>query len=264
MRRVFDRLSLEYRRGGLRHLVVGGLEKSFITALERSETLYWTVAPQYYRWRASNDVYSYQCPPDPFKVEFVDPDRIKQRTGRTGPEHLNRRTTFGKVLDGEWDKRGIPFCDTDIYRVAKKRFVEDVAWEEIEHVRQVIDEVENGKRGKNYTRKDVLERYREFGDLYRRITEEGYRSQREILTETGGTNDGLYLDTLNEVTVDVGRDGQLLHVDGIHRLSIAKILELDEIPVVYLVRHKDWMKHREELCESDESIPDHPDLRDLK
>ncbi|ELY51869.1 hypothetical protein C494_02011 [Natronorubrum bangense JCM 10635] len=77
-------------------------------------------------------------------------------------------------------------------------------------------------------------------------------------------NDGLFLDTLDEVTVDVGRNGELLHVDGIHRLTVAKLLDLNEIPVVFLIRHKEWTEYREKLCEGDEPIPDHPDLRDLK
>lgn len=46
---------------------------------------------------------------------------------------------------------------------------------------------------------------------------------------------------INEILVDVGRDGELLLVDGRHRLSIAKILGLDEIPVVKHVRHEQWV-----------------------
>lgn len=49
---------------------------------------------------------------------------------------------------------------------------------------------------------------------------------------------------INEILVDVGRDGELLLVDGRHRLSIVKILGLDEIPVVKHVRHEQWVARR--------------------
>lgn len=66
----------------------------------------------------------------------------------------------------------------------------------------------------------------------------------------------------HEIAVDVGRDGQLLFVDGRHRLAIAKILGLDTVPIVFLVRHSSWMEQRE-IFAKDESVLDHPDLRDM-
>lgn len=108
-----------------------------------------------------------------------------------------------------------------------------------------------------------MERCRKNDRLFERIQSEGYKSQSEILDDNEH-NPGLFPSELDEITVDVGRNGELLLVDGRHRLSIAKILELEEIPVVFLVRHEGWMEYREELCNSGEPIPDHPDLRDLK
>ena len=266
MRQVLHRVQFEYSQGGFRHVVVGGLEKALVEALRRFPFVYWRVAPRYFRWRCSNDVLACQCPPDPFKVEYVDPDVIERRTGRSGREHLNRRKLFGSVLDEDWDETGKPVKESSVYQAAEEHFVDGVPWEETDAVQHRITKLERGEYSpwKYETKEDLLDRYQQFDELYKQIHTEGYRSQREILKHTSDTNEGLFLDTLDEVTVDVGRNGELLHVDGIHRLAIAKILGIEKIPVVFLVRHEKWMEYREELCESDKPIPDHPDLRDLK
>lgn len=66
--------------------------------------------------------------------------------------------------------------------------------------------------------------------------------------------------------VDVGRDGTLLFVNGRHRLAIAKLLDVDAIPVGVLVRHADWIAHRDAVADG-ERMPDdptHPDLVDIE
>ncbi|OYR41415.1 hypothetical protein [Halorubrum sp. Eb13] len=73
----------------------------------------------------------------------------------------------------------------------------------------------------------------------------------------------------NEIVVDVGRTGELLLVSGKHRYSIARALDLDEIPVTFLVRHAKWMQIRRALVRGADPVPtepldDHPDLRDLE
>lgn len=47
----------------------------------------------------------------------------------------------------------------------------------------------------------------------------------------------------NEILVDVTRTGEPVFVTGRHRLSIAKILNLDRIPVAVVVRHPNWIAH---------------------
>lgn len=262
-RNLFDRLKTEYSRGGLKHVIVGTLEWSMISLLRIHPSIYWRFAPQYFRWRCSNDVHEYRYPPNPFKAELVDPDAIIRRTGRTGKIHLNRRTQFGTVRGGNWDKGGKQIKEKSVYRAARQHFLNGAPWEETETVQRRLERFERGEYDEYDSRTEILEKFHKLDDLYHRIQEEGYRSQRELLAESGGTNDGLYLDTLDEVTVDVGRNGELLHVDGIHRLVVAKLLDLDEIPVVFLVRHREWMEYRDELAESESDVPDHPDLRDL-
>ena len=86
---------------------------------------------------------------------------------------------------------------------------------------------------------------------------EGDRSQRQRL----GTDPrvGFRHCLRHEVTVDVGRDGELLLVSGTSRLAVAKLLDIERVPVVFLLRHEAWMHRRGELARRPQSS-EYPDV----
>ena len=264
MRRLLHRLQFEYDQGGIRHVLEGGVEKLFIDAMRPYDPLYEKIAPRYFQWRSSNDILQYDHPPDPFKVKYVDLDRIVERSGRPWPEDLNRRKLFGKVLDGNWDIPEKRIEDEPIYQAAVERFVDGKQWEETEYFSERISRMNHGEHTPwlYESRDDLLSRLNQFEGLYNRIEEEGYRTQAELIDQTGETTGGLYPEGSDEVAVDIGRDGQLLYADGTHRLAIAKLLDLDAIPVVFFVRHAQWMEHRDAVFNRDLDTSDHPDLRE--
>ena len=91
---------------------------------------------------------------------------------------------------------------------------------------------------------DLQRQFEHLNRLYERLAEDGFHTQRE-LCRRGRIEPKNILDQLkDEITVDVGRDGQLLFVDGRHRLSIAKLLDVDAVPVVVYARHERWMEER--------------------
>ena len=109
--------------------------------------------------------------------------------------------------------------------------------------------------------------------LYNSIKEQGYLSQSDLLQmDKKGTvdrNNDAETPLLNEITVDIGRDGDLLYCGyGSHRLAIAKILELDSVCVKVGARHKQWQQLRDEIRSNGytnhHSIKyrGHPDLQD--
>jgi len=55
------------------------------------------------------------------------------------------------------------------------------------------------------------------------------------------------VEILDEISVIIDRDGQLLLVEGRHRLSIAKLLKISKVPIRIVARHKKWMDFRKEL-----------------
>jgi len=65
----------------------------------------------------------------------------------------------------------------------------------------------------------------------------------------------------DESMVNIGRNGRFIFDDGRHRLMLAKIMDIDEIPVRVLVRHKDWQNIRMMAYKSSvDRYSDHPDL----
>ena len=262
MNGIFQTVRYEYTQGNLKHLLVGAIESGFVKLLQIHRSIYWNVAPAYFRWRCSDDIFEYDCPPDPFKIEWINPSQITYKTGRANA-FRNRRLQFGSVRSGDWDRDRERFEETPLYQATKRHFEDNIPWEETEEIQQRIEAIEAGEWIRYSSGDELLDRYYRFDELYHKIKNEGYRSQSELLAETNGYSDGLYLDTLNEVTVDVGRDGELLYVDGFHRLAAAKLLNIEQIPVVFLTRHTEWMEYRQECCENINKITDNPDLNDI-
>jgi hypothetical protein len=250
------------------------------------ESIYWRVAPLYYRWRFSRELSNYEHPPDPFKIERVDPTRITQYSGREYPPWKDREFAFGSVQGGDWDRRDLQtdpraaesltiaddFTSSAMYRSLHAHFAEGVPWRSTSLYQVQSERIDDNEYGWPDSQKDLERRYRALDQIYEQIAEKGYRTQIE-LRDSGKRIDAGFTDSTrypkgflelmsHEIAVDVGRDGQLLFVDGRHRLAIAKILGLDTVPIVFLVRHSDWMEQRDIFAEG-ESVLDHPDFRDM-
>lgn len=222
--------------------------------------IYWIIVPQIHRARRYRSPEYVNPPFDPFERTYVDPDRIVRFSGREYPGWENKWDLFGAVLDGDWDVREeIPIdrayrgTDPDLYladrysesvfhQSLKKHFTRDVPWEETALVQETIDRINSNQfDGECWhgcsSISDVWSRCEKVDNLYDSIKKRGCLSYWELNSERG------YPETFQQVTkreilVDVARGGELLFVDGRHRLSIANILDLDSIPVLKLVRHK--------------------------
>lgn len=258
-------------------------------ASERSRGLYSTVAPSLYRRWYRTDFEEKSASPDPFKLERIAPERINRFTPRVYPPWLNRRKLFGAVRSGNWDRRpleaipkfggppsqlflGETVDESPLYRAMKRHFKHGVAWEETEFVREVLSLVEGGIDASECVWQDcrspadVRRRCQRLEDIYQAMATEGCLSCRKR-TDPRRRRRG-FLDVMeNEIVVDVGRDGDLLLVSGKHRLFLARVLELDTVPVAFLVRHANWMQTRRVIASdsssTDEGRERHPDLRDL-
>lgn len=261
----------QYRRGGAGWLATKGVGHVLFQQPLCPEVVRWRFAPHYYRRVMSFDIDAYEAPLDPFAIEYVDPARITHTTMREYPPWEGKELLFGAIMDGDWDrpdpdaKLPYEFTDRPIYRIFEERFVEGKDWEDVTGIKRRFRSVDEGKTTwRNCTtREEVLERCAYCDALYESLRTEGCRTQREI-----GPRDrepGFLPAMRHEILVDVGRDGELLHVGGMHRLAIAKLLDLPEIPVAFLVRHREWMERRDRLYGRDLEFEhsDHPDLRTL-
>ncbi|MFW6382694.1 MAG: hypothetical protein ACOCZD_01490 [Haloferacaceae archaeon] len=257
--------------------------------------LRWRLASRYYRATCANDVREYDAAPDPFKLEAVDPDAIRRNTRRPYPAWRDRHEDFGAVRGGDWDRRRRPdvdpeydgtppdlyladrFEETTLYRALEAHFERGVPWDDTEFVTEVRRLLETGRCQQVWNGcrsvEEIRDRCRSLDRLYETIRRSGYRSQRELVA---ADSDATFRDWIREeVLVDVGRDGDLLLVNGRHRLSLARLLGIDRIPVLFVVRHLGWMARREAAAAGVDhtfaigepaasgGLADHPDLRDV-
>jgi hypothetical protein len=192
---------------------------------------------------------------NPYAVILVDPSRVTMKlegaTHHLGPP--------GTILPGQWDRRTSEFTRSWKFRGVFERFELGLPWEETtlfrsEFVRRLR---KSGHVMGMRSLSDLAGYYRANVDpLYHKIKSEGLRPpslRRRI--------DAIY--------ANIGHDGQVLWgPGGNHRLAIAKILDLEVIPVRIHFRHEDWQKIRERVAETGvardgEHWQKHPDLADV-
>ena len=189
---------------------------------------------------------------DPLELEFVDPNAIRRFSYRAKAGNTRCiEASIGNVRDGNWDREGcrdphVPdplsealfadrFEETVLFESFRQRYDDGLPWQETGYYEAIVDSISERQWHGCSDRTDVDAWMQGLDALYRSIRDEGYRAY----TQLHGCRCKACL--ANEIAVDIGRDGDILFVAGRHRLAIAKLLGLDEIPVVIVVRHYDSM-----------------------
>lgn len=222
----------------------------------------------------------------PFEVFAVDPDDITFLAHADGyPQQTHTAPVFpdskfkyaGTVRGGDWDRGGVRFAETDLYRAYEAHFERGVDWAATPFVERVEEFLAAGIELWGCTTPTEFERRcADIDSLYDSIRRHGYRSQRELAGSgvpdpIGECDMPLTVRVVyDELTVCIGRDGDLLLFDGRNRLAIAKLLGLESIPVWVMVRHERWQTLREELAGAPAArralrprLQGHPDLGPL-
>jgi len=207
----------------------------------------------------------YLAPPDPYRLIEVSPAAIEHSKPLLGPKFQHA----GEITGGDWDQTTERFEEMDVYRAYEQRFEDGVPWEETAFFDRIVDELESGaERWGCQTRAQFEERCRQLDSLYETIATAGYQTQAELL-ESSASDPIKQPETLkterlkDEIAVNIGRHGEILFTDGRNRLSIAKLLGLDAVPVRVLRRHKKWQAVRDAYVRGEElpdHLTDHPDL----
>lgn len=223
--------------------------------------------------RASQARYNrrHAAPIDPYRVVWVDPDRVVRLSQ---PSSRSRFRRVGTVAGGDWDRCAIRFRDTDVFAAFRRHFLDDVPWEETAFFDRIVGEIEAGDERWGCASAAAFRRRCERLDrLYATIREHGFHSQRELLES--GVEDPIERRRTtvsarvinDEIAVDVGRNGELLFADGRNRLAIAKLLDVDRIPVLVFRRHAQWVTLRDATARFvarggtlPDRLRDHPDI----
>lgn len=206
------------------------------------------------------DGHRYESPVRPDRLLWLSPDTISRKPADGPPTNV----LFDPiVVGGSWDQDLSPIEDDIVYQAFHSRFVEDKRWEETGYLEFLATDVsEHG----GVTTADAKERCAKLDRLYESIRQHGYRTQAE-LERDGGLVDGLSASRLppifREITVNLTREGEFVWNGGIHRLVIAKLLDIEEIPVRINVRHPQWQAIREEVYTT-RNRPEYHDHKDIR
>jgi len=238
--------------------------------------LYWYIAPHYYRRKYNSELSVYEIPIDPFTLRWVNPKSITRFSGREG-SYSDLVYSIGKIKSGDWDQKQ-SYEDSElrhvgsiennlIYKGFKKRFEEGAEWEDTKFIQEVLKRVREGNACWHNckTEKEVFERCSFIDSLYQRLKIEGYKTQSELRKTRDTTLEtaGFFNEHINEIVVDIARDGEPLLVDARHRLILSRILNIDRIPVQIICRHTQWMERMETAYRNGNGI-NHPDFRAIE
>jgi len=227
----------------------------------------------YYSWQFDSRHGRFEAPLNPLKIVYVDPDSITRYSSRPVPYSWeNKYENIGMITGGEWDQIGTisvedplyhelygleTFEESVFFKSLYARFAENVNWTDTPFIKRLLALDGAIPWTGCETKADVMSRCRYLDSLYRRIDTDGYMTarEREVIKSPPRR-------LTHEIMVDVTRDGELLLVDGKHRLAFAKILELQTVPIGIVVRHREWMKERDRVWNENNAVL-HPDLAEL-
>ncbi|RJQ51019.1 MAG: hypothetical protein C4521_13075 [Actinobacteria bacterium] len=187
------------------------------------QRLYWL------RWRAGTAARARRLGFSPDRTYWVSPADIVYCT----PLEWNPFWHEGEVRGGDWDVTDIRFEDLDVFQAMRQRWIEGKDWSETECYRRAASKIESGRAAWGCASLAGLDaKCQALDRLFDEIRQQGYKSQMEL-----GGGGRMSLRAVDEVSVNVDRDGKMLFNNSVHRLGIAKLLSVEKIPVRVTVRH---------------------------
>jgi len=181
----------------------------------------------------------------PYTLEYINPNLVTRVTGDIyqtdpGSYHLEYTTTpsagkknIGKIKPGNWDKIQSDFKQLTEYESIKNRYKNNLSWEKTKLYKKHKKRINDGYE--SYGCENIVElrnKLNKIDILLKRIKNEGYKTQIEL---------SILNDPYNEVRINISRNGQFIfNEQGRHRLSIAKIIGLEKIPVLVSWYHKEY------------------------
>ena len=143
---------------------------------------------------------------------YINPKKIDKTSVHVSPTPYKYKTI---IVDGDWDIKQDKFVDRSSFfnsfydvEIFKKK-----KWEETSYL---------DKNGEKFLKRK--KRIKSLVKIFNDIKNNGWK-------EIGGY-----------ITINIGRNGEILFNDGQHRLTFALSLNLDKIPVKIFMVHKDFYK----------------------
>lgn len=208
--------------------------------------------------------YGYECPPNPYKIIYIDPNDINLYHDTKSWD--GKFDSYGRIESGDWDIANTkPILEKEKIRAVVQHFNDDIPWEDTGIIETNLKYIEhNGSYHGCESKEDLLNHYNRIDNLYQDILNNGYRTP----TRASIWDPRKY----KAISISIGRNGNFIFErPGNHRLGIAIALNLDKIPARVCVRHEEWQqlrcdvaKHGREVLNNNPDVdPNHPDLRNI-
>jgi len=165
---------------------------------------------------------------------FVDPQQITHTVNvQDSTLKRNHMRHFGSVSDGDWDLNGAPLSEYGhVYSILSARLHDQTPIDDIPGFKKNLALIAQGQAPDGCrTEAQLRAKWRCIETLADQVRQHGYKSQRELRSGH----------PFNEIRVQIGRNGQLLFEEGLHRLVIAQVLGIDRIPVIITRHHAQWV-----------------------
>jgi len=179
------------------------------------------------------------------KIYWVNPQKIQFYLKNDSKINNN-----SQILKSDWEKSKKLLEDLPVYQALKQKFKEGKKWKDIEYYKEERDD-----------------RLKEIELIYNQIKKNVFRSK----IEQQNLKDDKKLERsviIEDITVIIGRNGQLINLHGNHILSMAILLGIPEVPIKIIVRHKNWINFKKRLSYYSRhrrlyQFPIHPDLQEF-
>ncbi len=229
-----------WRGARLRFLVISFLSRFLLIGILTKRI--WRIAKWLllkFRWKLES-IKTRDCALDIDKTYWLNPQVIRYSSLREFDIYKYK----GKTIGGNWDRLEKKFEQLDIYVALKEVLINRKKWDETVFYRRILNRIKKNEFLWGCKNKSELDqRCKSLELLYQKIKDEGYKSQCELMLRHN--YDPLRIE--DEITVSIGRLGDLLFSNCAHRLSIAKLLSIRKIPIKIAVRHPQWLDFRKKV-----------------
>ena len=188
--------------------------------------------------------------PKPREILLVDPTNVDYRIAS---RHIPDDAPPYGIIGGKWDLNKSHWKKGFFYGLIE-RFEEDKQWEDTIYYQTLTKKLEKGKSIGVLDGPQTISNFKNYltylDKLYGNIKQNGY-------------------DKDSIITVSIGRNGEWIVHSGNHRLTIARIIGIEEVPLKIKYRHKQWQDLRDDIDNNglaekhDKKLRDHPDIQNV-
>jgi len=201
------------------------------------------------------------------KTVWINPKMIKHKFKKK----YNVFRNTGKIIDGNWDlaENLTEFDESKIFKAFQERIIKNIEWQHTEDYQNQMKKIKDGLIVHGCKSEEELKnRFQLLDSLYHEIKKNGFSSQKELTKQKNILGKNSKISSYkNDIGCAVGRNGDFIFHSGNHRLSIAKILNLENIPIYITFRHSRWVAFCREVRTFIKENPEkrfypmvHPDL----